>query len=91
MLGEIATFATPETLLAWHRKLIAPKYDGNRRRGPGRPRVMNEIRELIAQMNGRSERTLSRYSFRQNDRTLNQGPRGIRVRTFSAVHRTALL
>src|ERR1700745_1456760 len=42
-LREIATLVTPETLLAWHRKLIARKYDGSSRRGPGRPRVMNEI------------------------------------------------
>jgi hypothetical protein len=28
LLAEIATIVTPETLLAWHRKLIAQKYDG---------------------------------------------------------------
>lgn len=49
-LREVATLVTPETLLAWHRKLIARKYDGSARRGPGRPRVMNEIRELVVQM-----------------------------------------
>src|SRR5436190_23831125 len=27
-LNRIATIVTPETLLAWHRKLIANKYDG---------------------------------------------------------------
>jgi hypothetical protein len=27
-LHELATIVTPETLLAWHRKLIARKYDG---------------------------------------------------------------
>ena len=37
-LSEVATIVTPETLLAWHRKLIARKYDGSARRGPGRPR-----------------------------------------------------
>src|SRR5262252_6596381 len=30
LLNEVATIVTPETLLAWHRKLIAKKYDGNR-------------------------------------------------------------
>ena len=30
---------TPDTLLAWHRALIARKYDGHLRRGPGRPPV----------------------------------------------------
>lgn len=28
VLAEIATIITPETLLAWHRKLITHKYDG---------------------------------------------------------------
>jgi hypothetical protein len=28
VLAQIATIVTPETLLAWHRKLIARKYDG---------------------------------------------------------------
>ena len=49
-LEDIATLVRPETLLAWHRKLIAQKYDGSARRGPGRPRVMNEIRDLIVRM-----------------------------------------
>jgi hypothetical protein len=37
VLREVATIVTPETLVAWHRKLIAQKYDGSRQRGPGRP------------------------------------------------------
>src|SRR5262245_58316202 len=36
LLNEVATIVTPETLLAWHRKLIAKKYDGSANRGPGR-------------------------------------------------------
>jgi hypothetical protein len=28
---------TPATLLAWHRKLAAAKYDTSKRRKPGRP------------------------------------------------------
>lgn len=35
LLAELATIVTPETLLAWHRKLVAQKYDGNGQRGPG--------------------------------------------------------
>src|SRR5262249_17705125 len=38
LLKEVATIVTPETLLAWHRKLIAKKYDGSANRDPGRPR-----------------------------------------------------
>jgi hypothetical protein len=37
VLEEVATIVTPETLLRWHRKLIAEKYDGCARRSPGRP------------------------------------------------------
>src|SRR5467141_2334768 len=35
LLAQIATIVTPGTLLAWHRKLIAKKYDGSAYRSPG--------------------------------------------------------
>ena len=41
---------TPATLLAWHRKLIARKYDGSGKRGPGRPRTAGEIEALVVRM-----------------------------------------
>ena len=41
---------TPETLLASHRKLIAQKYDGSSKRGPGRPRTAGEIEALVVRM-----------------------------------------
>ena len=50
LLQEIATIVTPETLLAWHRKLIAHKYDGSANRGPGRPRTAAEIAALVTRM-----------------------------------------
>ena len=50
VLSEVASLVTPETLLAWHRKLIARKYDGSQRRSPGRPRVMHRIRELVVRL-----------------------------------------
>jgi len=34
-LSEVATLVTPDTLMRWYRTLIARKYDGSRRRGPG--------------------------------------------------------
>src|SRR6516164_2388986 len=34
LLVEVATIVTPEPLLAWHRRLIAQKYDGGANRGP---------------------------------------------------------
>ena len=49
-LSEVASLVTPDTLLAWHRKLIAHKYDGSPRRSPGRPRVMHRIRELVVRL-----------------------------------------
>ena len=50
VLREVASIVTPNTILAWHRKLIARKYDGSAKRGPGRPRVAEEIPELIVRM-----------------------------------------
>src|SRR5215831_11307359 len=49
-LEEIATLVTPATLLAWHRKLIAQKYDGSAKRRAGRPRIVEDIRKLIVRM-----------------------------------------
>ncbi len=34
---------TPATLLAWHRKLAARKYDTSTRRRPGRPKAVRSI------------------------------------------------
>jgi putative transposase len=50
MIQEVSTIVTPATLLAWHRRLIAKKYDGSKRRGPGRPRTKDEIRQLVVRM-----------------------------------------
>src|SRR5258707_2658769 len=47
LLAEVATIVTPETLLVWHRKLIANKYDGTAQRGPGRPRTATNIEKLV--------------------------------------------
>jgi hypothetical protein len=44
----VATIVTPETLLAWHRRLIAQKYSG--KRGCGRPRKSAEIEDLVVRM-----------------------------------------
>jgi hypothetical protein len=49
-LSNLGTIVTPETLLAWHRKLIAQKYDGSSRRGPGRPRVGSDVETLVVRM-----------------------------------------
>jgi len=50
MLQELTPIVTPATLLAWHRRLIARKYDGSKQRGPGRPRTRDEIQQLVVRM-----------------------------------------
>jgi hypothetical protein len=50
LLAELATIVMPETLLAWHRQLIAQKYDGSGQRGPGRPRLRQEIEALVVRL-----------------------------------------
>jgi putative transposase len=50
VLAQVVTIVTPETLLAWHRRLIAKKYDGSRYRTPGRPKTLAEISELVVRM-----------------------------------------
>src|SRR5262249_56041739 len=50
VLAQVATIVTPETLLAWHRKLIAMKYDGSKYRSPGRPPTAADISALVVRM-----------------------------------------
>jgi putative transposase len=50
LLAQVSTIVTPETLLAWHRKLIAQKYDGSSFRTAGRRRTEKEIAELVVRM-----------------------------------------
>ena len=50
VLMGIETLVTPETILRWYRQLIARKYDGSGRRGVGRPRTRETIRDLIVRM-----------------------------------------
>src|SRR4051794_31219188 len=50
LLAEVATIVTPATLLRWHQRLIAQKYDGGGKRGPGRPRTAAEIEKVVVLM-----------------------------------------
>ena len=50
LLSGIATLVTPDTILAWHRKLIAKRWDYSAKRRPGRPRVRGKIAELVVRM-----------------------------------------
>ncbi len=49
-LVRLASIVTPDTLLAWHRRLIAQKYDSSKKRYPGRPPTAANIRELVLRM-----------------------------------------
>jgi hypothetical protein len=50
-LKEITTLVTPETLMRWYHRLIAQKFDGSRhRKRVGRPRVAEEIEQLVIRM-----------------------------------------
>jgi transposase InsO family protein len=47
----VATISTPDTLLRWYKRLIAQKFDGSQHRGKlGRPRVSEEIEQLVMRM-----------------------------------------
>jgi putative transposase len=50
ILEEIATIVMPDTLMAWHRRLIAQKYDGSAKRQSGRPRKADEVETLVLRM-----------------------------------------
>jgi transposase len=49
--GEVFP-VTPATLLAWHRKLMAGKYDTSKRRKPGRPPTNPGIARLVVRLAG---------------------------------------
>jgi putative transposase len=49
VLTRVATIVTPDTILRWHRRLIARKWTYLARR-PGRPGVLQEIRRLVVRM-----------------------------------------
>jgi hypothetical protein len=50
VLLELDTIVSPDTLLRWHRRLVAQKWNFVDRRGVGRPGVMRHISELIVRM-----------------------------------------
>ena len=50
LLGQLETLVTPDTLLRWHRELVAQKWNFVHRRGAGRPRTKDQIAALILRM-----------------------------------------
>ena len=49
-LSQVAGIVTPDTILRWHRRLIAQKYDGSARRRRGHPRTPREVSDLVVRM-----------------------------------------
>jgi transposase InsO family protein len=47
---EVLVFVKPETVVRWHRKGFRVYWQTLSRRGPGRPRVPQEVRELIRRL-----------------------------------------
>jgi hypothetical protein len=67
-LSELQTLVTPDTLLRWHRKLVARKWDYSQRCGPGRPRTIKTIVDLILRM-ALENRSLDTRAFAARSRT----------------------
>ena len=50
-LTDVATLVQPETVLRWHRELVAKKWDGSRsKRSPGGPPIGEEVEALILEL-----------------------------------------
>jgi transposase InsO family protein len=50
-LAEVASLVKPDTILAWHRKLVAQKFNGSQqRKPPGRPPIDPELEALVVRM-----------------------------------------
>jgi putative transposase len=50
-LEEVAAIVKPDTILGWHRKLVAQKFDGSiQRKTPGRPPVDPELEALVVRI-----------------------------------------
>ena len=55
LLEEFGTLFSPDTILRWHRQLVAKKWT-YKRRSPGRPRVMAIIADLVVRIAGENLR-----------------------------------
>lgn len=71
LLSEVACIVTPDTIQAWHRRLVASKWTF-RRRTQGRPPLADEVRALIVEL-ARNDSNWSYSSIR--DRLANLGYR----------------
>jgi hypothetical protein len=49
-LASIAGIVTPDTILRWYRRLVAKKYEGSKRRRPGRPSTKPDLAALVVRV-----------------------------------------
>jgi putative transposase len=50
-LAEVATIVKPDTILGWHRKLVAQKFDGSQQhKAPERPTIDQELEALVVRI-----------------------------------------
>jgi putative transposase len=50
-LEDVAAVVKPDTILAWHRRLVAQKFDGSQqRKSPGRPKIDQELEALVVRL-----------------------------------------
>jgi putative transposase len=57
-LEDVANIVKPDTILAWHRKRVAQKFDGSKQRqAPGRPKIDKDLEALVVRMAQDTPRT----------------------------------
>jgi putative transposase len=50
-LAEVATIVKPETILVWHRRLMAQKFDSSqKRKAPSRPKIDKYLEALVVRL-----------------------------------------
>ena len=60
-LQQVATIATPDSILRWHRELVAAKFDGSKKRVPGRPRKAGRGDRPAATRDGEAKHGMGLY------------------------------
>ncbi len=78
-LDEVANIVRPETILGWHRKLVARKFDGSKNRTyPGRRQIDEKIEQLVLRIatenrswgNDRIAGAMANLGYRMSDQTV---------------------
>lgn len=73
-LSAVATIVTPDTLMRWHRRLIAAKWTYTSGKRVGRPGLMKKIKRLIVRR--ATENSSWRYTRIQGELKVRGAPRG---------------